>query len=77
MEGHGRYHIHGNAVFFIQLGAGDDFADNLYKTAVRIMMAEGQSIEYLENMPIYKFLHLVEEIIEVQEERRRRREQET
>lgn len=40
------------------------------------MMAEGQSIEYLENLPIPKFLKLVEEIIEVREERQKRREQE-
>lgn len=40
------------------------------------MMAEGQSMEYLENLPIPKFLRLVEEIIEVQEERQKRREQE-
>lgn len=75
MEGYGRDHIHGDVLFFIRLGAGDDFADNLFKTAVRVMMAEGQSMEYLENLPIPKFLKLVEEIIEVQEERRKLREQ--
>lgn len=76
MEGYGRNQSNGDVLFFIRLGAGNDFAENLFKTAVRIMMAEGQSMEYLENLPIPKFLKLVEEIIEVQEERKKRREQE-
>ena len=71
MEGYGRNHIRYHDAFFIRLGAGEDFADNLYKTAVRVMMNANLSIEYLERLPITKFLKLVEEIIEVQEERRK------
>ena len=75
MEGYGGYYFYGGSVFFIKLGAGEDFADNLYKTAVRVMMSEGTDIAYLERLPIWKFMRLVEEIIEVQREREERRKQ--
>ena len=62
-------------LFFIRLGAGEDFADNLYRTAVRVMMSQGTDIAYLEGLPIWKFMRLVEEIIEVQREREEYRKQ--
>jgi hypothetical protein len=51
----------------------DDFAVNLRKTAVRVSMRLSSSIEYLMNMPISEFVELVDEIIAIDDEERRRR----
>lgn len=62
-------HIKNRNLFFV-LGASDDLAKNLKKTAVRVAMRLNSSIEYLLNMPITSFLELVEEIIEADQERK-------
>jgi hypothetical protein len=74
MEGYGLYQVQGGCLFFISLNASDDLAKNLRKTAVRVSMRLSSSMEYLMNMPIKQFIEMVEEIIEIDEEDRQRRE---
>lgn len=59
-----------NCHLFFILGASEDLAQNLKKTAIRVAMRLNSSIEYLLNMPISSFLELVEEIIETDQERK-------
>jgi hypothetical protein len=68
VEGHAGYYVKDSDTFFI-LGAGDCFAENLRKTAVRVAMRLNSSIEYLMNMPISEFMTLVEDINEADKER--------
>ncbi len=63
-----------NCLFFI-LGASDDLTGNLRKTAVRVAMRFGGSLEYLLNLPIAQFMGLLEDIVETDEEAKRVREQ--
>ena len=72
MEGPAGDYITHCSLFFI-LGAGDELAQNLRKTAVRISMRLNSSIEYLLNIPIIQLMELVEEILEADEECRKRR----
>ena len=74
MEGPAVYHFKDKHLFFI-LGASDDLIGNLKKTAVRVSIRLSTSINDLLNMPIDQFMDLVEDIIEADEETKRRREQ--
>lgn len=49
--------------------------ENLRKTAIRVSMRLSSSVEYLLKMPINQFMVLVEDIIEADEEKERRREE--
>jgi hypothetical protein len=69
MEGPAGNHIKNRHLFFV-LGAGDDLAANLKKTAVRVAVRLNTSVEYLMNIPMDSLLELVDEIMEMDEERR-------
>lgn len=66
-------YIKDNCLFFI-LGASDELIWNLKKTAIRVSMRLNSSIEYLLNMPIAQFMDMVQDIIEMDEEDRKRRQ---
>jgi hypothetical protein len=68
VEGHAGDYVKDSDTFFI-LGAGERFAENLRKTAVRASMRLNCSIEYLMNMPIPEFITLVEDVNEADKER--------
>lgn len=62
-------------LFFI-LGASDDLFENLRKTTTRVAMRlSGTSLKDLRDMEIHRFMELVEDIIEADEEAKRRQEQ--
>lgn len=71
MEGSAADHVADCRLFFI-LGASDELTKNLKKTAIRVSMRLSSSIEYLLNMPIKQFMELVEEIIEIDEEQKKK-----
>lgn len=47
---------------------------NLKRIQIRVAMRLNSSIEYLSNMPISQFMELVNDIIEMDEEDRQRRQ---
>lgn len=67
MERYAGNYIKNCHLFFI-LGASDDLAKNLKKTAIRAAMRVNSSVEYLVNMPIVDLIELVEEIVKSDEE---------
>ena len=73
MEGYETHHRSYYSVFFI-LGASDDLVQNLKRIQIRVAMRLNSSIEYLSNMPIAQFMELVNDIIEMDEEDRQRRQ---
>lgn len=74
MEGYADNYVTHCHPFFI-LGASDDLAANLKKTAIRISMRLSSSVEYLLNLPMRQLMEFVEEIIEIDEERKKHNEQ--
>ena len=73
MEGYETHHSSYYSVVFI-LGASDDLVQNLKRIQIRVAMRLNSSIEYLSNMPISQFMELVNDIIEMDEEDRQRRQ---
>lgn len=73
MERYETHHRSYYSVFFI-LGASDDLVQNLKRIQIRVAMRLNSSIEYLSNMPISQFMELVNDIIEMDEEDRQRRQ---
>nr|DAN82738.1 MAG TPA: hypothetical protein [Caudoviricetes sp.] len=73
MEGYETHHRPYYSVFFI-LGASDGLVQNLKRIQIRVAMRLNSSIEYLSNMPISQFMELVNDIIEMDEEDRQRRQ---
>lgn len=73
MERYETHHRSYRSIFFI-LGASDDLVHNLKKIQIRVAMRLNSSIEYLCNMPISQFMELVNDIIEMDEEDRQRRQ---
>lgn len=69
MEGYADNYVTHCHPFFV-LGASDDLAKNLKKTAIRVSMRLSSSVEYLLNLPIRQLMEIVEEIIEIDEEHR-------
>lgn len=73
MEGPAGNYFEDCSLFFV-LGASDELIRNLKKTAIRVSMRLNSSLEYLLNMPISQFMDMVQEIIEMDEEDKRRRQ---
>ena len=73
MERSASDYIEDYGLFFI-LGASDELMRNLKKTAIRVSIRLNSSIEYLLNMPISQFMDMVQELIDMDEEDRRRRQ---
>lgn len=73
MERSAEDNIENRSVFFI-LGASDDLITNLKKLAIRLSIRLNASIEYMVNMPMSQLLDLAQDIIEINEEDRQRRQ---
>lgn len=71
MEGHGVDFLQDHDLFFA-LGAGPDFPKVLGKTAVRASMRGIGTVEYLENKPIRAFLDIIEEIVRIDNQRKKK-----
>lgn len=74
MERSAENNIENRSVFFILLGASDDLITNLKKLAIRLSIRLNTSIEYMVNMPMSQLLDLAQDIIEINEEDRQRRQ---